>query len=213
MSSDEEINLGHIGHSSSITHALHCGHCSRDVSAWEIGHYSDTRGIKTFWVICPICSHGSVIDRNGKVYPSSKFGDELIGLPKDVHDGYEEARNCMSVNAYSACTLLCRKILMHVAVDKGDTEGKKFVEYIDYLKKEGYITKVMDDWVNKIREGGNDSTHKIPPASEKKAKNILLFIIQLLRNVYEMKYIADQQMGQGTNDSHAVEEILKDSKK
>jgi len=50
----------------------------------------------------------------------------------------------------------------------------------------------MDTWVDKIREGGNDSTHKIPPATEDKAKNILLFTIQLLRNIYEMKYIADE---------------------
>ena len=187
-----------------------CGHCGNKGNGAVVAIYPKTSP-PVKWVMCPTCSHGSVIDRNGITYPAPKFGDELIGLPKDVLGAYEEARNCMSVNAYSACTLLCRKILMHVAVDKGDKEGRFFTDYIDYLKKTGYITKAMDDWVDKIREGGNDSTHKIPPASEGKAKNILLFTIQLLRNVYEMKYIADQQTGQNTND-HSIEELLKDSK-
>ena len=84
---------------------------------------------------------------------------------------------------------------MHIAVDKGDAAGKHFVEYIDYLQTNGYITAVMNDWVDRIREAGNESTHEIPQASEEKAKNIMLFTIQLLRNVYEMKFIADQQMG------------------
>jgi len=203
--------IGHptVGHQGYFVDFL-CGHCGNKGNGAVIAEYTKhSPGIR--WVMCPTCSHGTVIDRNGITYPSPKFGDELQGLPKEVSNAYDEARNCMSVNAFSACTLLCRKLLMHVAVDKGDTEGKNFTEYIDYLKTSGYITSAMDDWVDKIREGGNDATHKIPPATEKIAKNILLFIIQLLRNVYEMKFIADQQMGQNTKD-YDVEEILKDSK-
>jgi len=171
---------------------IKCGHCQRDISGYVVAEYPQTDP-PVAWIMCPICSHGSVKDRDGLTYPGPKFGDNLKGLPADIDDAYNEARNCISVGAYSACTLICRKILMHIAVDKGDTEGKKFVEYIDYLKTSDYVTSAMDDWVDKIREGGNDSTHKIPPASEDKAKNILLFIIQMLRNVYEMQFIADEQ--------------------
>lgn len=171
---------------------IKCGHCQRDISGYVVAEYPQISPPVT-WIMCPICSHGSVKDRDGLTYPGPKFGDNLKGLPADIDDAYNEARNCISVGAYSACTLICRKILMHIAVDKGDSEGKNFVEYIDYLKTSGYVTSAMDDWVDKIREGGNDSTHKIPPASEDKAKNILLFIIQMLRNVYEMKFIADEQ--------------------
>jgi len=172
-----------------------CGHCGRSISGHVIALYGRDLPAIVTWVICPICSHGSVLDYDGITYPPPKFGDSLQGLPTEVAQAYEEARNCMSVKAFSSCTLICRKILMHVAVDKGDTAGKKFAEYIDYLRSGGYTTSVMNDWVEKIREGGNESTHEIPSASEEKAKNVLLFTIQLLRNVYEMKFIADNQMG------------------
>ena len=174
---------------------IHCGHCDRDISAHVIAYYNSELPKVNYWLICPVCSHASVKDYDGITYPPAKYGESLQGLPPDIKQAYDEARNCMSVKAHSACTLICRKILMHIAVDKGDDEGKSFVDYITYLKDNGYITAVMNDWVDKIREGGNDSTHKIPEASESKAKNIMLFTIQLLRNVYEMKHIADQQTG------------------
>ncbi|EEF78683.1 hypothetical protein MDMS009_2856 [Methylophaga thiooxydans DMS010] len=36
----------------------------------------------------------------------------------------------MEVNAYTAAELICRKILMHVAADKGADEGKSFAAYL-----------------------------------------------------------------------------------
>jgi len=203
--------MGHVGHPDATFETLDCGYCGRSVSAHVTSLYHGSDGRIIWWMICPMCSYGSVKDSEGNIYPVKKFGDYLQGLPPDVEQAYDEARNCFSVKAYSACTLICRKLLMHIAVDKGDTAGKQFVEYINYLQTNGFITAVMNDWVGKIREGGNESTHELPPASDGKAKNILLFTIQLLRNVYEMKYIADQQTGQITND-HAIEETLKDSK-
>ncbi len=186
--------MAHMIHPSNKFHPIRCGHCNRDISAHVIAEYG--RGLPAInqWLICPICSHGSVVDYDGITYPPPKFGDVLQGLPTEIEQAYSEARNCISVKAFSSCTLICRKILMHIAVDKGDDEGKKFVEYITYLQQEGYITAVMNSWVDQIRNAGNDSTHEIPPASEDKAKNIMLFTIQLLRNIYEMKFIADQNI-------------------
>jgi len=193
------IRHASIGHAGFFVDFL-CGHCGNKGNGVVVSFYDGTDP-NVRWVLCPTCIHGSVIDRDGITYPPAKFGVDLNGLTDDIQKAYDEARNCMSVKAYSACTLICRKILMHVAVDKGDTEGKNFTEYIDYLKSSGYLTRAMENWVGKIREGGNDATHKIPPASEEKAKNVLLFTIQLLRNVYEMQHIADEQTSQENSDS------------
>lgn len=190
--------MSKVNHPSSSYNNLECGYCGKSVSAHIVATYSVSNGRLIWWEMCPSCSYGSVRDSEGHVYPTKKFGDHLQGLPGNIEEAYDEAGNCFSVKAYSACTLICRKILMQIAVDKGDTTNKKFVEYIDYLKNEGYITRVMSDWVNKIREAGNESTHEIPAASEEKAKSILLFTVQLLRNVYEMKFIADTQLGPST---------------
>jgi len=45
----------------------------------------------------------------------------------------------MSVNAYTASVLCCRKLLMNLAVSKGAKEGENFFKYVDYLATKGYI--------------------------------------------------------------------------
>jgi len=117
-----------------------CGHCGNKGNGSVIGYYTDAGGVLR-WVMCPTCSHGSVMDRNGITYPSPKFGVELLGLPSEIEKAYDEARNCMSVKAYSACTLICRKILMHAAVDKGDEEGKMYSEQVNWLQAVYYMTQ------------------------------------------------------------------------
>ena len=84
--------------------------------------------------------------------------------------------------------LVCRKILMNVAVEKGASEGKTFVDYIDHMVKTGHITVTMKKWVDKIRENGNDATHEIPSPDFITAWTTLEFTALLLKNVYETVY-------------------------
>jgi hypothetical protein len=98
----------------------------------------------------------------------------------------------MSVNAYTACELLCRKILMHVAVDKGGKEGESFATYLTYLQNAGYITPSMKGWVDLIRQHGNKATHEIDPPDSKRAEGTLMFTGELLRVIYEMEHLASQ---------------------
>ena len=101
---------------------------------------------------------------------------------------YAEARKSISSESYTACVLVCRKILMNVAVGKGAPKGDTFTRYIDYLVQTGYITVTMKEWVDKIRDNGNDATHEIPPPDSEKAGTTLEFTVLLLKNVYETAY-------------------------
>jgi hypothetical protein len=118
------------------------------------------------------------------------------GLPEDVRDAYAEARLCLSVGAYTACELICRKLLIHVAADKGADvkKGKSFESYLADLEAKGYVTPPMKPWVDLIRKHGNEATHELPPSSEGRAESTVAFTAQLLRAVYEMEYRARQFM-------------------
>lgn len=172
--------------------AYTCGHCGADVSGAVIAYGSDPRGFRGYWLQCSKCGDGSFLDRGGRLFPGSKFGPVVEGLPDDVKEGYQEARDCLSVNATTAAELICRKILMHVAVDKGAKAGETFAFYIDYLEKQGYVTPPMRGWVKLIKDHGNDSTHKLPKPERKRAEGTLIFTAQLLRTVYEMEHLAGQ---------------------
>lgn len=167
-----------------------CGHCGRDVSGAVVSYSSNVQ-----WLLCPTCKDGSVRASDYNVYPSVPFGPNIEGLPKEVQEAYYEARRCMSVNAFTSCELICRKILMHVAVGKGAKEGDTFSNYLLHLEGQGFITPPMKHWVCLIREHGNKATHLIESPDKKRAESTLMFTAELLRLIYEMEHMSKQYTG------------------
>jgi hypothetical protein len=169
-----------------------CPHCSKDVSGAVVASREKGPGSpSTLWLVCPSCRAGSVVV-NGVLYPSSSFGPTIDGLPPEVAEAYDEARNCMGVGAFTAAELVCRKLLMHVAVDKGAKAGDPFAAYLDFLEKAGYVTPPMKGWVDLIRKHGNLATHELPAPDPQQAESTLMFTAELLRLVYEMDHMAQR---------------------
>jgi len=188
----EKFNgFSYVTPNAATSHEVKCGNCGNNVGAIEVSRYNSTTRLQNHWLICPVCSYGIVFEHDGKIFPAIKYGEPLEGLPKEVESAYNEARECMSINAFTACQLLCRKILMHIAVDKcKGKEGDSFENYIKNIQQAGYITPPMKQWVDKIRQEGNVATHKLEPPSPKDTENIMNFTTQLLKLVYEMEYKA-----------------------
>ena len=89
--------------------------------------------------------------------------------------------------------MVSRTLLMYIAVDKGADVGKKFVEYIDYLEENGYIGRQNKTWVDRIRKIGNKYTHELCIATPEDADKVIVFIKQLLGNLYEMPHLAEEE--------------------
>jgi hypothetical protein len=164
-----------------------CAHCEHHVNGLVVANYNDGMYL-TQWLLCTNCGKGSVYTYS-EIFPKSLFGIVLEGLPKNILKAYTEARNCMSVGAYTACELICRKLLMHVAVDKGAKEDQAFIEYVNHLESRGYVTPPMKDWVDLIRKHGNQATHVLEEPEKERAESTLMFTAELLRLVYEMDYL------------------------
>ena len=134
--------------------------------------------------ICTNCKYPTYIYQDEQV-PLSRFGESIEYLPEEVDKIYEEARDSFSVGAYTAVMLLCRKLLMHVAVDLGADENKNFIYYVNYFETEGYISKNARPWVDKIRKLGNEANHEIMIGNREDAKKIIKFSTMLLKTNYE----------------------------
>lgn len=169
-----------------------CGHCNTKVSGFIVAEYKASgTGIREVqWLLCTDCGKGSVLNFGGNIYPGVLFGPNIEGLPDNINEAYQEARKCMSVNAYTGCELICRKILMNVAVEKGAKEGDFFIKYIDHLEDKGYITPPMKGWVDLIKDRGNKATHEIETPDKERAESTLMFTAELLRIIYEMEYMS-----------------------
>ena len=73
---------------------------------------------------------------------------------------------------------------MHVAVAKGAEQNKSFKSYVEYLG-EYYVPKRTIEWVNHIKDKGNEANHEITIAKSDEAKELLAFVEMLLKLIYE----------------------------
>ncbi|MBU2444355.1 MAG: DUF4145 domain-containing protein [Bacteroidetes bacterium] len=171
-----------------------CGFCGVRVGP-DVGYLGNNdryvsqnkpQKIKYKIYICPNCFQPTFFDNSAKQHPRIRLGNDVEGIDeKSVETLYNEARDCTASGAYTASVLLCRKLLMHIAVQKGAKEGETFVSYIEYLNKAGYIPPNGQEWVDEIRKKGNLANHEIAIMIEDDALQIIKFTEMLLRFNYE----------------------------
>ena len=95
---------------------------------------------------------------------------------------------------YTSAVMLCRKLLMHIAVDKGADTEKRFLDYVNWLDEENYIPPNGKDWVDFIRKKGNDINHKIQIMKKADAEKLIVFVGMLMKFAYEFSSL-DLQLG------------------
>jgi hypothetical protein len=166
-----------------------CGYCGDKVSSasgYKIGDKSDGSGVPRGGIyICSNCQGPNFFAPDDRRFPSPPFGQSVSHVPGDLDSLYEEARRCTALTCYTASVLLCRKMLMNIAVQQGAEEGLKFIQYVDYLASKGFIPPNGRHWVDHIRKKGNEATHEIALMEEQDARELLVFSEMLLKFIYE----------------------------
>ena len=168
-----------------------CGYaeCSREVAS-NIGWLYKTAGNSSgeaYAYVCPMCHGINIfeIKPSNRQTPGISYGRPVEHLPKDIDDLYGEIRNSTSAGAYTSAVLACRKILMHIAVERGAKAGQSFVSYVQYLVEHHYAPPGTEPWVDKIRQSGNEATHEIKIMTADDARELINFTEMLLKFIYE----------------------------
>jgi hypothetical protein len=101
-----------------------------DDSAWRLGQCSecggsqlsviafrrpDTGGPEMAWLRCTNCK-SPLTSLNGALRPAVKPLSMPRGVPDVEATVWNEVRECLAVGAYTAAVMMCRKLLLHVAV-------------------------------------------------------------------------------------------------
>ena len=161
-----------------------CGFCGALVGS-DLGYRKEKYpNIRIY--ICPYCERPTYFEESHQ-YPAPLFGEEVKDLPEEIEKLYNEIRACTGARAYTACVLACRKLLMHIAVEKGAAQGLSFKEYVEYLAEKHYTPPEGEEWVNHIREKSNEANHEIVIMGIDDATNLITFIEMLLKFIYEFK--------------------------
>ena len=154
-----------------------CGHCGTRVGS-ALGYSAGkTRVIR----ICPKCDQPTFFEGDRQL-PGVAHGRSVEHCPEVIGHAYNEARNCMTANAYTAAAMLSRKIIMCVAVTLGKTHRPHlpFQECVQYLVDEKHVPIRCADWVDHVRKIGNEANHELDPVSRQDAENVLSFVEMLL---------------------------------
>ncbi|MEO6074942.1 MAG: DUF4145 domain-containing protein [Burkholderiales bacterium] len=164
------------------SHEYTCGWCGNLVAS-AIGYGSKVRHSEDIF-ICPHCQNPTIFVGIKQV-PGVEFGTSVKHLPPDVEALYGEARQCAAAACYTASVLICRKLLMNVAVAQGAATGQTFIAYVEHLANGGYVPPNGRGWVDHIRKKGNEATHEIVLMSSVEAEELISFSEMLLKFIYE----------------------------
>lgn len=167
-----------------------CGFCGNRVAPSK-GSFS--HGAKI--LVCHNCSRPTFIDVDGRQYPEAAFGNYVSVADASIEGIYSEARKAISAGANTAAVLCCRKLLMHIAVERGAQAGQSFQSYVSFLSKNNHVPAACQDWVDQIRKLGNEANHEIILATREDAEQLLQFSEMLLKILYEYPARAAERNG------------------
>lgn len=162
-----------------------CSYCGNSLVS-DRGWKGDTATGTAYVTICHHCSCPTFIDAEQHQHPAPVFGSPVA----DVSDAsvlamYEEARQSYSAGAFTAAVLCCRKLLMHIAVAKGAAAGRNFVTYVKYLSDNHFVPPDAREWVDHIRQRGNEANHEIVLMEPEDAEELIGFSEMLLKVIYQ----------------------------
>lgn len=149
------------------------------------------RARSTFWLRCVTCNLGYVRN-NGTLSPAPIPLSIPQGLPNLEQGVWKEVRQCLGVNAATAAVMLCRKILLHIAIEHGleskttDDRSPSYYSAVVFLQQANLITPKMRPWVDRIKDVGNEANHELPQITLEVAMDVARFTEQLLKLTYEM---------------------------
>src|SRR5439155_14855960 len=179
-------NITWVGSGNLTSRKYVCGYCGAPLASDKGYAGQDRQGRPAFLYICHQCAGPTFFDVDGSQFPGVTFGSAVADIPDEALVRlYNEARRTTSASAYTAAVLCCRKILMHIAVSKGANAGDSFVSYVQYLADHNYVPPDAKDWVDHIRQKGNEANHEIAVMSRADAEELLSFIEMLLKVIYE----------------------------
>lgn len=106
-------------------------------------------------------------------------------IPKDISSLYGEAATAFYAGAYRASAVMLRSALEAITVHFGEVTGV-LAKRLENLRDKNILQPVLFDWSKEVRLLGNQSTHTTNIVSKEDAKQLLDFIRELFKYLFEM---------------------------
>ena len=164
-------------HSDRVT-VLLCRHCNQGLVVIEeewIGEQPKRLGMGS-----------GMVSHRGIVWWPLPENNLSTDIPEDIASVYGEATTAFYAGAYRACAIMLRSTLEAITVNLGETTGV-LAKRLERLSERNVLQPVLFDWSKEVRLLGNQSTHNsADPISKDDAKQLLDFIRELMKYIFEM---------------------------
>lgn len=132
-------------------------------------------------------TQGGMISYRGIYWWPLPESNLSVDIPEEIRDAFAEANTCLLANCPRASAVMARRVLEAITVEKGETKGT-LVERLNTLSSKGTLHPTLSDWSREVRLIGNKGAHFDPIQSVTKddAKQLILFIRELLKYLYEL---------------------------
>jgi hypothetical protein len=113
-------------------------------------------------------------------------------IPAEIATDLREAAICISIGAWNAATVMCRRSLQSCAKEKGANPKDNLFDQLKELKDQNLIPDLVYQMADTIRKKGNVGAHpgKDPivnvSMSEKEAKAVFSLVESVYKYVYQM---------------------------
>ncbi|MGI9056996.1 MAG: DUF4145 domain-containing protein [Ktedonobacteraceae bacterium] len=108
-------------------------------------------------------------------------------IPAEIAEAFAEASKALHADCPRASAVMSRRTLEAITVEKGETSGS-LAERLRKLETKGVLHPTLVEWVREVRLVGNSGGHYdvINQVSVEDAGDLLRFVRELLRNLYEL---------------------------
>ncbi len=113
-------------------------------------------------------------------------------IPNAVAVDLREAAICLSIGAWNAATVMCRRSLQSCAKDKGANSKDDLFDQLQELKDRGLIPDLVYQMADTVRKKGNIGAHpgRAPvlnaSISEKEARAVFGIVEYVFKYIYEL---------------------------
>lgn len=169
-----------------------CGKCGQATNGRVVADLKrEDDGATVSWCVCtcPKEEPTILIERGGQIvaqYPDAQEFQPDEKWPPELTQLYEEASKAFAAGAYTACTMVSRKLLMVCACQEGATDGKNFTEYVTHITDTVLTFPKAKDAIDKIRTIGNEANHTIRFVTREDAKRALSIVTYMLNAIYAL---------------------------
>ncbi len=162
-----------------------CEHCEARVSAPVEGtyeHHYDPPGysIRYSLLRCPECAAPILASQDDedarygtadeddetwskptRMYPEPAKRQLGAAVPEPIRKAFGEAQSCYAdARAYTACAIMCRKVLEGVC-ESHSAKGNSLAARLKDLADRGELDKRLFEWTTTVRMVGNEAAHDV----------------------------------------------------